>query len=75
MINKLVDNILKIEDKCFLMSIIGCIFWKFEYFKIGSFLTLIPLLIMFIMGMLNLLLLVIYWISELYKHIKRRKIK
>jgi hypothetical protein len=79
MINKLVDKVLKFEDKygnkilgtCFSMSIIGCIFWKLENFKIGSFLTLIPLLIMYIMGMSNLLLLIIYLISELYKHIKK----
>jgi uncharacterized membrane protein len=75
MIDKLVNKVLQIEYKyqnkflgiCFSMSIIGCIFWKFQYFKIGSFLTLVPLLIMLIMGTLNLLLLVIYLISELYK--------
>ena len=79
MIDKIVDKVLKFEDKydnkilgiCLLMSIIGCVFWKFEYFKIGSLLTLIPLLIMIIMSILNLLLLIAYSISELYKYIKK----
>jgi len=77
--DKFIDLELKIQDKyqnkyfliVFSLSIIGCIFWKLQYFKIGSLLTLIPLLSMIILGTFNFIFLIIYLVIQLIKKVKK----
>jgi len=65
----------KITGSCFTVAIIGCVFWKFQFYKIGSILTFIPLIILFVLGLWYFILLILMGITELFKYIKRKVIR
>lgn len=78
MFDKIIDKSIKLGDKytnkivglCFTFAMIGCVFWKFQFYKTGSILTFVPLIILFVLGLWYFILLILMGISELFKYIK-----